>query len=480
MIPRSPRPALLVSVVALLAIGAAPDARAGGFEIPDNGTRALGRGGAFTVRADDLSAIALNPGGLSRLSGTGILLNHTLTQKNVRFTRAKTSMPETVDYGFDPTAPVENQEPLFPMGLMIAAASDFGLDDWSFALGFYGPSASGKSSYPIDGGQRYMLTSIETQLMYLSAAVAYGYEDVFGVGVTFQYVMAPIIEMKMVSDGSPFGELNPYYSGNDVESTISLSDMTSFSALVGAWWRIIPQVEVALSGRVVPIYLHATGKMTLDNVPGQTVFTADRLEVTNSHAELDLVLPPTGRAGVRYRHLDGKGEEVFDIELDVVYEAWSMLESYDVKIDGTINLFANAEAPDVIMEKRWRDTVSVRLGGTWNAGGEHFALSLGGYYESGAVPENYENLDYLSFDRFGLGFGLSGKAGPVHLSLSYAHVFQEDRTVTEAQGKVYQIRPLDPCPEACDNGQGWSGVPANAGTFESSYDMLSLGVQATF
>jgi hypothetical protein len=52
--------------------------------------------------------------------------------------------------------------------------------------------------------------------------------------------------------------------------------------------------------------------------------------------------------------------------------------------------------------------------------------------------------------------------------------------VPEATAKGYQIRPLDPCPDACDFGAGWSGVPANTGVFESGYDIVSVGIENTF
>ena len=54
--------------VALTIALLSPSARAGGFEIPDNGTEALGRGGAFVAKADDPTAIQYNPRG-SRSSG---------------------------------------------------------------------------------------------------------------------------------------------------------------------------------------------------------------------------------------------------------------------------------------------------------------------------------------------------------------------------------------------------------------------------
>lgn len=463
-------------------------ARAGGFEIPDSGTFTLGRGGAFIVRADDPTALILNPGALTRLRGTHLLYDHLLVFEHSRFTRAPSDLPPGIDYGFDPLAPVENDSSLFGLGGMLIATTDFGLSDWTFAAGIYGPNAHGEKSFSESGGQRYMLTSIEAVLLKPSLAVAWGDRDRFGIGLTLQWVMAPSLAMELAVDGSQAGELHAYYSGNDVLAKISLSDMTAFSAILGAWWRPTPAIELGLSGRAVPIALDFDGEFTLRNAPGQTQFNEQQLTVPGSAARLELTLPPTLRGGVRYRHLDG-AREVFDVELDVVYEAWSMLDAYEVELDGTINLFAGAEAPDTLIEKRWKDTVSVRLGGTWNAlGGDEpgglwgdsggaLQVSLGGYWESGAVPENYEHLDFPSFDRFGLGVGVAGRVGPVRLRASYSHVFQEDREVSERYGKVYQQRPLDPCPESCDGGAGWSGVPANAGTFETSYDLVSFGVE---
>jgi long-subunit fatty acid transport protein len=410
------------------------------------------------------------------------------SSRQSRFTRAPSALPPGTDYGFDPLAPVDNEDSLFPLGGMLIATSDFGLEDWTFAAGVYGPNSHGTKTFDPSGGQRYMLTAIEAVLLMPSLAVAWGDRDTFGIGATLQAVLAPSLEMQLAVDGSQAGGLHAYYSGNDVLATISLHDWFSLSAILGAWWRPTPALEVAVSGRAVPIALSFDGEFTLNNAPGQTQFSDQQLSVPGSGARMDLTLPPSLRAGVRYRHLAGE-REVFDVELDVVYEAWSFVDAYNVELDGTINLFAGAEAPDTLIEKRWKDTVSVRLGGTWNVlGGDEpgglwgdsggvLQLSLGGYWESGAVPENYEHLDFPSFDSFGLGIGVAGRVGPVRLRAAYSHVFQEDREVSERFGKVFQIRPLDPCPERCDGGAGWSGVPANAGTFETSYDMISLGIE---
>ena len=138
---------------------------AGGFEFPDNGTAAMGRGGAFTAKADDPTALYYNPGGLAWLRGWKLLIDSNLAFKHVSFTRA----PDNgVTY---PT--VHNQSGPFP-GPMLVLTSDFGLKDWTFAAGLYGPSAVGKTSYPDgqDAPQKFELVSMDVMMAFYTLAAA--------------------------------------------------------------------------------------------------------------------------------------------------------------------------------------------------------------------------------------------------------------------------------------------------------------------
>ncbi len=459
-------------LAALLVLGLLPPAAlAGGFEVGVNGARATARGGAFTVRADDPTAIDHNPGGLSKLHGTHLTLSHNTVHSRLTFTRAESvvAQPELSDPGSpNPLAPVTNQAAWFALGGMLVAVTDFGLKDFTFALGAYGPSAAGKQRYDVKGGSRWMLTELDAVIVYYSAAIAYGRSN-WGVGVTLQLAHQPETRLGLVVDGTTGGPQSPYYSAADVLATIELAAPPAFTAIAGAWWRPVDSIELAVSGRVMPAHLDATGDVALTNTPGGAQFSAKQLEVENSSAALSLVIPPTLKAGVRYIHLDA-GREVFDVELNVVYERWSMLENYTVDLEGTIKLFAAAQAPDVIIAKNWNDTVAVRLGGTYHAS-KALGISLGGYYESAAVPVNYSHLDFPSFARVGLGAGVEVHVGDVDLTLAYAHVFQETRVVDERYGKVYQQRPIAECPDNCD---GFDPLPANAGKFETGFSTVSL------
>ena len=460
---------------------------ASGLEVPEQGTLSLARGGAFSARADNPTAGIHNPGALSKTKGLKLLYNHNLVWSFASFTRSESQIPASAavdDYlaSTQWTEPSENKTPFFPLGALLAASHDFGSENWTFGFQFYGPNNTGATEYDQNGGQRYMLTKLDSLVTFTGLSAAYG-TDTYGVGLTLQHAMMPKLDYTTVVDGSVNGAaLSPYASASDVVTTISISDMFAYSAILGAWWRPTPSFELALSGRILPVKFEAEGKVTIENVScpeGERCgasFSEDQLAVPGSKASLSMALPQTARLGLRYRGLKGD-TEVYDIELDVVYEGWSSIDEYALDLEGQIQLYGGTPVQDINIPKRWRDTLSVRLGGTYAAVVDTLDISLGGYYEQGATPHNYTHLDFLSVDRVGLGAGLTYKTGGMELSLAYSHVFQETRTVTETYGKVMQQRPVAQCPDGCG---GYSGVPANAGTFESSVDMVSLGIETGF
>jgi len=187
----SMRPALLhqaALALALLALSGA-DAWAGGFEVADQGPRAAGRAGAFTARADDLSAIDFNPAGLARLKGTRVFVANRFTYALEEYRRARTldwsdaihGVPDRVDFPH-----VTNGSPTQLLGTMIAVSSDFGLEDWTFAAGVYGPPGTTSQSFPLDGPQKYMLVGREVVSLYYTLSAAWKWRDTFALGASLQ------------------------------------------------------------------------------------------------------------------------------------------------------------------------------------------------------------------------------------------------------------------------------------------------------
>ena len=97
-----------------LVAAAAQPALAGGYYTGVRGARASGRAGAFTASADDLSAVALNPAGLTRVNGTLVQVGNRFSYNAYEFTRAPTLDWGNLDNRVPPYvefAPARSQTP---------------------------------------------------------------------------------------------------------------------------------------------------------------------------------------------------------------------------------------------------------------------------------------------------------------------------------------------------------------------------------
>jgi long-chain fatty acid transport protein len=478
----------------LLLIGFAAPAHAGGFEIGDQGARAMGRWRAFVVRADDLSAIEYNPAGLARIRGTRFYLGNRFGFANEEFRRAPTldwseafhGVPEYLT--FDAVHNTENQQLLGPM---VAVGSDFGLDDWAFALGVYAPAGIGKQRFPEDGPQRYMLSERETQILYYDLSVAWKLKDIFGVGLSLQWVDVPLIRMGLTVDGnvSP-GVVYPDGGPFDIRARIEGSDHVGVSGILGMWYRPIPELELAVSGRFLPVWVDAKSSLSLEPVTldlDHPIALTRGGEAAND-VNLSMVLPPTARLGVRYIHRIG-GVERFDLELNATWEGTSVVDAYRVRGKGLIAEVLGEQIPigKITIPKRWRDTWSLRLGGDVAVIPNWFSLRAGGFWESPTAKPAYSHIDFFSGHRFGATAGFSVTFYGVDISASYAWIFQMPVVVNEADSKVSQQVPGSPCAAPytsqtlCDSHyEGRAAAPANAGTYLSDYHFISVAVRYAF
>lgn len=445
---------------------------AGGFEVPDQGARAVGRGGAYAVGAADLTALHYNPGKLAPLAGTRVLYSHNLVFQDTSFQRATLSDAWGADAGtsFDP---VHDKAKLWAGNGFGVVGSNFGLKNWMFALGVYGPSAIGKHDYPNYGPQSFLLTKMDVMVVYYSLAAAWQIPKKFGVGVTLQYVDMPTMRYALVADSTPVPTIDPIpdESGTQLITDLNMADRVGFTALVGLWYRPHSRVELGVGGRVVPVDMNAKGGVSTD----KSTLVSDDMT-----AQMRFQLPAQLRGGIRYIHPLKKSDtgedegERFDLEVDVTWENWSQIDAFRLQFDGTIN---GQPIADLTIPKKWRDTVSVRVGGDVNLLNNHLTLRAGGLYETGASHPDFAHLDFPSFNRGGISAGVTGSIRGVALTVGFMHLFVQQQETTELAAKGFQLRPLAVCPDRCG---GLSGVPANAGTFRSRIDILALSLDLHF
>src|SRR5579883_3253728 len=157
--PHRGAPPLLIALV----ISAYPAlAVAGGMFVPLHGVRPLGRGGAFVAGADDLNAIWYNPAGLAQLNGNQFLIDATLVDQILDYTR--------VDSGGVTEPPVHDSGTPLPIP-QIAVSHNFIEDRFTGGLLLTAPYTS-FPSFPANGPQRYSLVNLSgTLLLEMEAAV---------------------------------------------------------------------------------------------------------------------------------------------------------------------------------------------------------------------------------------------------------------------------------------------------------------------
>ncbi len=430
------------AALAAALLGVTRAAWGGGFEIPDNGTEALGRGGAFTAKADDPTAIQYNIAGLAGQKGTSVLLDGHIMLSDYEFRRAGV-------YGDNPQNPVtpwgaqpyplvkDTGGPFFaPFG---AVTSDLGLERWTFALGAYGPSSVGNRTYPlgvngVPSPDRYDVVQAAGLIIFPTAAAAYRLLPWLDLGAAIHvaYGHFNLTSTSYYDFGPPLCP-NPEYQPCDTRTTLDVSAW-SWTGSLGAKARPADWLELGLDFRG-PVTLDATG-----NASAVAPRVAP-IAITPAPAEFTTKLPWVVRAGARLVDRD-HGFERGDVELDTTYEAWSSAQG-----DGpTVYIPQLGTASDIrtTIVHHYKDTISFRLGGAYNVavsdGPDPTVLSLraGAYYDQSATSSADTRMDFDTLDKYAATVGLGLRLHGLTLNVAYAELFEPGRTVTDGE-----IRPLN-------------------------------------
>jgi long-subunit fatty acid transport protein len=181
--------------------------------------------------------------------------------------------------------------------------------------------------------------------------------------------------------------------------------------------------------------------------------------------------------------------ELFDVELDLGYESWSRVERFAVDGDGLIaNLLAQRlDVGSIAIEKHWRDTFSLQLGGDYALLPERLTLRGGLFYVSAASEPSYAHVDFASSTQLGGALGASLFVQGFELALAYEYRHQPRVEVSEGAARVLQEAPSSQCqppftdPNTCHPQYLGRGAPAvNAGTYLAHSHVLGLDVLYRF
>jgi len=491
MSPTSKPPVHRAAAAALIlaAVVGPRDARAGGFEMPDNGTEALGRGGAFVAKASDPTAIQYNPAGLAEQRGTRLLLDGKWTASSYEFQRFGT-FP---DNPRDPATPWGGA--MYPkvhdvggpfFAPFLAATTDFGTFDWlTVAVGVFGPSGVGDRTYPVGvrgapAASRYDVVQPSSIIALPTLAVGIKATDWLDLGLGLHYVYGSFALTSTsfvdLGDGPTGPCKNAEYQPCD---SLSRVDATGSSWAGTAGVLVHPSRTVSLGASVrTPISIDARGTATVLQAP------LDQPIPAPGQATLHTELPWYARAGARLAFVDPDGFETGDVEIDGTYETWHEAQGTgpQIHIDHLGPAGPAFDDIDITVQHHYNDTFSIRAGGAYNQRTTLGVLSLrlGAYYDKSATADDpsYTRLDFDTLDKIagtvGVGFSWDGFT----LNVAYAEVFEPVRTVEPGQGNV---RPIDGAQHGATVDSQGNPLPAvNEGIYTGHTEMLAVGLVAVF
>jgi len=478
---------LLTAAFAALTVLAAGTARAGGFEIPDNGAEAMGRGGAFVAKASDGTAIHHNPAGLARQRGTHVLVNGNLFLHSFEFQRIGAYPDDPQDpqtpWGNAPYPLVKNiAGPYFAP--FVAVTSDFGyFDRLTFGAGVFGPPTIGNRTFPLGvegkpSPSRYDFVQSRSSIIYPTLSAGVRLTKWLDIGISGHLVLANFDQTSVsYTDLGPEtckpneqdGEELKEDFRCDSRSTLQAKG-TSFAATIGAMVRPSPSIAFGASFRT-PTNITATGRV----IP-TSPRALEGQELEPGAAMLALQLPWALRVGGRYIGMDADFE-LYDLELDVTYEGWGSAQSLGPIV--TIPDLGAFTDIQTVVQHGYTNTIGLRAGGAYNIDTGDGILSVrgGAYFDSSATNFANTRLDFDTLAKVAGTFGVGYKIGSLGFDLGYAAVASIPRTVGTGQG---DIRPVNGAANGRPESSDGELLPAvNEGSYRGFTHILSLGVSVS-
>jgi long-chain fatty acid transport protein len=317
---------------------------ANGFRILGiKGTKATSMGEAFTAQADDPSAVAFNPAGMTQLDGTWIQQGFSVVNSYTDHTSPSGIKEE-----------IQDEWQLVPN---LFVTSDLGLEKWTFGVGLSVPNGI-SSSWREDSLVRYVNTFSDLLIADVNVAAAYPLTDQLSIGGGFSYYYSEATLRNKVD----FGLLAGAPGAFDGNSRLFLKGDTC-GWDIGLLFKLNEQHQFGFFFKSEFDVEFDDGKLQLTNIPP---FLGLGSSITSS-AKTELEIPGVLVFGYAFKPMENLKLE-FDLD-------WTMWETLDVAhvdvadplqdIDIIFN-YDNAFAYKFGVEYLWNPRTKLRAGYIYN------------------------------------------------------------------------------------------------------------------
>lgn len=371
---------------------------ASGFGIFSQGAASFGMAGSSIAHLDSPSSIFYNPALISRLEGTQVEMGTTVIDLTFDHESALTGQKSETDNRIHFPSTLYLTHPLSPQ--------------WSLGLGVFSPFGLA-SEWGDTWEGRYIATNSKLTSVCVNPTLSYAFSQKFSVaaGIDLLYIEATL---ENAVNLTPYG-LNDGFRSFEGDDTV-----WGFNA--GIHFQMTDDLSLGASYRS-GFDVDFDGDVTFDLLMEGEGLLRQYLPDTGAMATIDL--PQVAFAGIAWQ-VNPK----WVIETGLLWEGWSDYETVTTQFDTPI-----LGMPSDVQTKKWKDTITVNVGGEYLLSHRH-TLRAGYIYRENAVPdETFEpSLPDADAHLFAIGGDLIRPS--YTLSLAYVYERQKSRAKTNAIGEA--------------------------------------------
>jgi long-subunit fatty acid transport protein len=207
---------------------------------------------------------------------------------------------------------------------------------------------------------------------------------------------------------------------------------------------------------------------------------------------VELTMPLVIRSGVAVRPIEN-----LEVEFATVYERWRTTKETtisNVRVPLLLSDFVQGLAPDlghevpikgpVVIPQEFRDSISFRLGGEWEAK-DWLSLRSGMYWERSAINNKNMGVSLMDGNKVGYGLGASYHVDDIlSFDIGFSQAFLGTRKIRDSELKQLKV-PIDLTPALMGNGEAidtsiGKGAVVSNGDISSTLTMVSFGATYYF
>jgi long-chain fatty acid transport protein len=387
----------------------------GGFSIYEQGTRAMGFGGAFTASANDASAMFYNPAGIGFMSGTQFYVGATAIFPMAKFS----GMPPYPGYGV--TEETKDQVFLPPHFFITHALND----KWHIGFGVYTPYGLGvewDNREQFTG--RYISQNAELKAFYFAPELSYQVSEKLAIAAGVQWVYSTVKLERMLNQ--------PFLSNVIDIATIDLEGDNggSFAFDVSAMYKPTDKLQFGAiyRSKVTNDYDgDAEFKQILTGDPALDLIVKSGLP-TNAEGENEIgvatkiTLPWQFAGGVMFRATDK-----LSVEFNLMRFGWSTFDELPFDFEsqkeaGDINTPENS-----VVREDYEDANQYRIGFEYQTT-EKFTLRTGYIFDN--TPQPVQSLSVLlpDADRHDITVGFGYRHGKLNIDAAAMFILTKERS----------------------------------------------------